>query len=37
MAEPTPAEQRLKALEKENKVLKKKLARNERNLDQVVS
>ena len=35
MADLTPAEQRLRALEKENKVLKKKLARNERNLDQL--
>ncbi|MEM9087625.1 MAG: hypothetical protein AAGC93_02665 [Cyanobacteria bacterium P01_F01_bin.53] len=35
MAELTSAEQRLKALEKENKGLKKKLARNERNLDQL--
>ncbi|MEO1620164.1 MAG: sensor histidine kinase, partial [Cyanobacteria bacterium J06632_3] len=35
MAEPTTAEQRLKALEKENRLLKKKLSRNERNFDQL--
>ena len=35
MVELTTAEQRLKALEKENQLLKKKLTRNQRNLDQL--